>query len=109
MKKILLSVSLIAMCILMIAAESTQSTVDEKTARKLAAEQYNQLFLGAYLLLGSNYIQFPKLDPTSFDTVKVKDGCWQVVMDPPQGWYVDSKVSLDGKWVQITRAGFSPD
>jgi hypothetical protein len=110
MNKFWMSLSLIGLCALLVAAESSPSSINEKTARRLAVDQYNHLFGGAYLSLKpSTCVPFPHYDAGCFHDVRIKDGCWNLVMDPPQGWYLLAKVSLDGKWVQITSAGFSPD
>ncbi len=109
MKKIWMSVVVLACCGLFIAAAPLKNGIDENTARKLAVEQYNQLFKDKYLLgpVDSKYLQCPTLDAKSFRVAEVKDGCWQLALDPPAGWFVYAKVSLDGKWVQITRVGLS--
>lgn len=93
----------------LMAADKPSSAIDEKTARQLAIEQYNQLFGDKYMLnpVDNTYQKCPKLDPTYFHEAKIKDGCWQVAGSPPVGWFVFAKVSMDGKWVQVTSVGFA--
>lgn len=111
MKKMLIAALLLAGCALFMAAMPPESKIDENAARKLAIEQYNHLFKDKYILnpVDSKYHQCPTLDSKSFRTAEVKGGCWQLARDPPAGWFVYARVSLDGKWVQITSAGFAPE
>ena len=111
MKQISMAVLLLAVCGLVVAATPTVSHIDESTARKLAIDQYNQLFKDKFILnpVDSKYHQCPTFNTKSFRTAEIKDGCWQLALDPPAGWFVYAKVSLDGKWVQITSAGFAPE
>ena len=111
MKRILIPILIVAVCGLVIAAAEPKSAIDEKTARTLAIDQYNQLFKDKFILnpVDSKYHQFPQFDAKSFRSAEVKDGCWQLALDPPAGWFIYAKVSLDGKWVQLTSAGFSTE
>ena len=86
-----------------------ESTIDENTARKLAIEQYNKLFCDKYILnpLDAKHHKFPELDAKYFYKAEIKDGCWQLAGAPPAGWFVLARVSLDGKWVQLTSVGFA--
>ncbi len=111
MKRIWLAVLVLVACGVLIAADRPKAGVDEAAARKLAIEQYNKLFGDKYILnpVDSKYHRFPKLDANYFHHAEIKDGCWQLTGAPPAGWYVVAKVSLDGRWVQLTSAGFSPE
>jgi len=111
MKKILMAVLLLAVCGLFVAATPSGQQIDENMARKLAIDQYNQLFKDKYILnpVDSKHHLFPTFEAKSFRVAEVKDGCWQLALDPPAGWFVYAKVSLDGKWIQITSAGFAPE
>jgi hypothetical protein len=51
--------------------------------------------------------RFPTLDAKYFHEAEVKEGCWQLAGAPPAGLFVFAKVSLDGKWVQLTSVGNS--
>ena len=109
MKRIWIAVLLVALCGLFIAAIPPESKIDENTARKLAIDQYNQLFRDKFLFnsADSKYQQFPQLDANYFHKVEIKDGCWQLIAAPPAGWFVFAKVSMDGKWVQLTSVGYA--
>jgi len=109
MKRIWIAILLIATSSLLIAASVPDSKIDEGTARNLAIDQYNQLFCDKYILnsADSKYHQFPQLDTNYFHKAEIKDGCWQLAGTPPAGWFVSARVSLDGKWVQLTSVGFS--
>ena len=109
MTKIWSTISLLGACCLLIAATALEPAIDEKAARKLAIEEYNQLFRDKFIRNAANsqYLQFPQLDAKYFRWAEIKDGCWELTGDPPAGWFVHAKVSLDGKWVQLTSAGFA--
>lgn len=111
MKRILIPILVVAICGLVIAAAEPKSAIDENAARKLAIDQYNQLFKDKFILspVDAKHHQFPQLDAEYFHKAEIKDGCWQLAGDPPAGWFVYAKVSLDGKWVQLTSAGFSTE
>lgn len=109
MKKIWMAVLLLAVCGLVVTATPSGSQIDEGTARKLAIDQYNHLFKDKFVLIDSKYLQFPEFDAKSFRTAEIKNGCWELALDPPAGWFVYAKVSLDGKWVQITSSGFAAE
>jgi hypothetical protein len=111
MKKIGMTVLLLAVCGIFVAATPSGSQIDENAARKLAIDQYNHLFKDKFILnpVDKKHHPLPALEAKSFRVAEVKDGCWQLALDPPAGWFVYAKVSLDGKWVQITSAGFAPE
>jgi len=111
MKKTLIAFLAMAICGSLVAATPSETQIDENTARKLAIDQYNQLFKDKFILnpLDKKHHQFPTFEAKSFRVAEVKDGCWQLALDPPAGWFVYAKVSLDGKWIQITSAGFAPE
>ena len=85
--------------------------IDEKAARKLAIEQYNELFRDKFILnpADSQYHKFPQLGPNYFHEAKIKERCWYLTGFPPGGWHVIAKVSLDGEWVQLTDVGFAAE
>jgi hypothetical protein len=109
MKKIWIPILMLGACGMLIAADKPQSTVDEATARTLAIAQYNKLFRDKYTLnpVDSKHHKFPVLDAKYFHKAEIKDGCWQLAGAPPAGWFVFARVSLDGKWVQLTSVGFA--
>ena len=94
-----------------VAANDGNSVIDEAGARALAIEQYHRLFLDKYFFnpVDRKHHKFPKLDAKFFHKVEIKDGCWQLAGDPPAGIHVYAKVSLDAKFVQLTRVGFAPE
>ena len=111
MRKIWIAFLAMATCGLLVAATPSGNQIDENAARTLAINQYNQLFKDKFILnpVDNKHHQFPTFEATSFRVAEIKDGCWQLALDPPAGWFVYAKVSLDGKWVQITSAGFSAE
>jgi len=111
MKKTWIAFLAIAICGLLVAATPSGTQVDEDTVRKLVSNQYNQLFKDKFILnpVDKKHHQFPTFEAKSFRVAEVRDGCWQLALDPPAGWFVYAKVSLDGKWVQITSAGFAAE
>ena len=96
-------------CALLVMAAKPDTTIDEATARELAIQQYNKLFVGKYFFnpVDKKHHKFPELDAKYFHEAKVKDGCWQLAGAPPAGLFVFANVSLDGKWVQLTSVGNS--
>lgn len=91
------------------AAAEVAGNIAEATARQLAIDQYNQLFKDKFISVDEEHHQFPQLDAKFFHVAEIKHGCWELAGDPSAGWYVYAKVSLDGKLVQLTRVGFSPE
>jgi hypothetical protein len=84
--------------------------IDEVVARKLAIQQYHKLFFDKYYFnpVDKKHHKFPKLDGKFFHKAKLQGGAWQLAGDPPAGVHVYAKVSIDGKWVQLSRVGFAP-
>jgi len=93
------------------AANTSSSAINAIEARKRAIAQYNLLFRDKFFFnpVDHKYEQFPELMDKQFYNAELKDGYWQLTGEPPAGVYVNAKVSADGKWVQLTSVGFSPE
>ena len=92
-------------------AEIPNTIIPEDVARELAIKRYNELFRDKYCLSPDNntYYPFPELAPSYFHKAELKDGNWYLVGDPPTGYFVYATVTGDGRHVDLTRVGFSPE
>ena len=103
---------ILAICIATtVLAEFPNTIIPEDVARELAIKRYNELFHDKYFLnpVSEQYRPFPELTPSYFHKVEFKDGNWYLVGDPPTGYFVYATVSGDGRHVDLTRVGFSPE
>lgn len=91
-------------------ASCSVGKITESRARRMAIQEYRRQYGDKTFFnpIDGKHHKYPPLQEGFFHQVAVKDGCWQLVGDPPAGVHVYASVALDGSWVKLTRVGFAP-
>lgn len=92
-------------------AQRPAAEITREQARKLAHQKYQDVIAGLYVRIAvpDRYVMFPRLALADFKHVDDLGDAWSVYLDPPAGFTVKLRVSKDGKWVELTEAGFSDE
>ncbi len=59
--------------------------------------------------VSSKHRPFPPLSDDAFTFVEEERDAWRVSADPPSGFAVETRVAMDGSWVEVLRVSYSPE
>jgi len=84
-------------------------TIGEPEARSLISDFVNAQLVGkTFVDAGNQTHRYPKIEPTHWRVVELKDGRWIAKLDPPDGVWATASVDENGKNPKIEGYGFAP-